>query len=108
MAAQNVPALLEVPSVVRFVSVEPQLEPVDLTAWLPQLQWVICGGESGPSARVFDLAWARTLRDQCSGTGTPFFFKQVGGRYHDSGGRDLDGRTWSDMPPEVPTTIVGS
>ncbi len=102
-AVQRLPALMEVPAVVRFVSAEPLLEPLDLSPWLPRLQWVICGGESGKEARPFDLDWARVLRDQCAAARVPFFFKQVGGRYHNSGGRLLDGRTYDDMPPEVNT-----
>lgn len=67
----------------------------------------IVGGESGKDARPFDLHWARKVRNaiirlRLEGRFIPFFFKQVGGRYHDSGGRDLDGRTWDEMPPEVP------
>jgi len=98
----EIPSLLDVPAVARFVSVEPQLEAVNLMPYLDRLQWVICGGESGPDARPFDLAWARDLRDQCHAANVLFFFKQVGGRYHESGGRLLDGRTWDEMPPEHP------
>ena len=63
---------------VKFVSVEPMLGPVDLSVWLsdPTLNWVVCGGESGPNRRPFDKAWARGLRDQCREAGVPFFFKQ--------------------------------
>jgi protein gp37 len=42
------------------------------------LDWVICGGESGPGARPMHPDWARSLRDQCQAAGTPFFFKQWG------------------------------
>ena len=103
MAKRNVTALLEVPSVVRFVSCEPQLERVDFTPWLSALQWMICGGESGTKARPFDLDWARDVRDQCLAYNVPYFFKQVGGKYHNSGGRALDGRTWDELPPEIPS-----
>jgi len=44
----------------------------------PRISWVIAGGESGPGARLFDLGWARSIRDQCKGAGVAFFFKQVG------------------------------
>lgn len=101
-ADRNVPYLLEVPSIVRFVSCEPQLESVNFRSYLPFLQWVICGGESGVKARPFHLDWARTLRDQCQECHVAYFFKQSGGRYHDSGGRELDGRTWDEVPPEIP------
>lgn len=43
-----------------------------------QISWVIVGGESGPKARPFDLAWARSIRDQCRDAGVSFFFKQTG------------------------------
>lgn len=42
------------------------------------IDWVIAGGESGPHARPMHPDWARSLRDQCSGAGVPFFFKQWG------------------------------
>lgn len=44
----------------------------------PSIDWVIVGGESGPNARVMQLDWAESLRDQCTGAGIPFFFKQWG------------------------------
>jgi protein gp37 len=44
----------------------------------PSVDWVICGGESGPKARPMHPQWARDLRDQCKAAGTPFMFKQVG------------------------------
>lgn len=44
----------------------------------PRLDWVICGGESGPGARPMHPDWARSLRDQCVAAGVPFFFKQWG------------------------------
>jgi protein gp37 len=86
-----------VPAAVRFLSCEPLLGP------LPQLplegiHWVIAGGESGPNARPMDRVWVEDLRDQCASAGIPFFFKQWGGRTPKAGGRDLDGRTWDDMP----------
>ncbi|MEO9030504.1 MAG: DUF5131 family protein [Ktedonobacteraceae bacterium] len=101
-AAERLPFLLEVPAVVRFVSCEPLLGPLDLLPWLPALQWIICGGESGLQARPMNLDWALLLRDQCLAEGVPFFFKQVGGRYHNSGGQLLDGHTWDALPPEKP------
>ena len=42
------------------------------------VDWVICGGETGPGARPMHPEWARSLRDQCQAAGTPFFFKQWG------------------------------
>jgi protein gp37 len=105
-ANERIPHLLNVPAVVRFLSCEPLLEALDLTPWLSHLQWVISGGESGPGARLLNLDWSRSLRDQCQKAGVHYFFKQVGGRYHDSGGRLLDGRTWDEMPPEIPETLV--
>ena len=42
------------------------------------LDWVICGGESGPGARPVHPEWVRGVRDQCEAYGVPFFFKQWG------------------------------
>lgn len=90
-ADERIPTLLQIPAAVRFVSVEPMLGPVDLDQYLPvivghnryhwergDLDWVICGGESGPGARPMNPDWVRRLRDQCVYGGIPFFFKQWG------------------------------
>jgi protein gp37 len=41
------------------------------------IDWVIAGCESGPGARPCDVAWLRSLRDQCAAAGVPFFLKQA-------------------------------
>ena len=43
-----------------------------------KIDWIICGGESGPGARPMHPDWARSLRDQCAAARVPFFFKQWG------------------------------
>ena len=45
----------------------------------PGIDWVICGGESGPNARPMHTDWARSLRGQCQAAEVPFFMKQMGG-----------------------------
>jgi Bacteriophage protein gp37 len=86
---RDVRRLLAVPTRVRFLSIEPMLGPIDLSRAFdandlheivggPRIDWVICGGESGPQARTMDAAWVRSLRDQCSEKGVPFLFKQWG------------------------------
>jgi len=132
-ADKRIPLLLETPAAVRFVSVGPMLEPVDLSKWLgpvcgetfceqcgdclacygedpcvnggehvcpPFLDWVICGGESGPIRRPFDVAWAVDLYGQCKEAGVPFFGKQDSGLYP---GKPLliDGREIKEWPEEV-------
>ncbi|WP_298800422.1 DUF5131 family protein [uncultured Pseudonocardia sp.] len=95
--AHRAAALRSVPAAVRFLSCEPQLESlagIDLTG----IDWVICGGESGPGARPLDPAWPAELRDACQRGRVPFFFKQWGGSTPKAGGRQLAGRTWDDMP----------
>jgi protein gp37 len=82
---------------VRFLSVEPLLEAIpDLP--LEGIDWVIVGGESGRQPRPMDPDWVLDIRDQCSRAGVPFFFKQWGGRNKKKAGRELDGRTWDEMP----------
>jgi len=145
-ADKRIPVLLQIPAAVRFVSVEPMLGTVDITRAMygpdPEgmnwfgftdgigyeagIQWVICGGESGPGARPMHPDWARSLRDQCQDAFVPFFFKQWGEyspefdgktkhtNCHSGAGMDepcsmycvgkkkagrlLDGREWNEMP----------
>jgi protein gp37 len=89
--------LQQVPSAVRFLSVEPLLGPIPSLP-LDGISWVIVGGESGPKHRPLDPAWAREIRDQCVAARVPFFFKQWGGRTPKAGGRVLDGKKWDQMP----------
>lgn len=111
----RIPLLLETPATVRFISLEPQLEDVDLDAYLYETQydavarahgypaidhhldWVIQGGESGPDRRPFDKDWARHTRDQCVAADVPYFFKQAGGP-RPAMDRDLDGQVWDQFP----------
>lgn len=99
-ADERIPALVEVPARVRFLSCEPLLEAVDLRLHQVDgsIHWVICGGESGPGARTMDPVWALDLRDQCLRAGVPFHFKQWGGVLKKLTGRELDGRTWDEVP----------
>lgn len=91
-ADERIPQLLAAWKGPTLVSVEPIVGPVDLQmidfdgatglACLdgpsPDIQWVIAGGMTGPRAEPAHPGWFRTLRDQCSGAGVPFFFKQWG------------------------------
>ncbi|MYB05003.1 MAG: phage Gp37/Gp68 family protein [Gemmatimonadetes bacterium] len=92
--------LRHVPAAVRFLSCEPLLGPLSIGAELStgDIHWVIAGGESGPKHRPMDDSWATDLRDECVMFGVPFFFKQWGGRTPKSGGRELEGREWNEMP----------
>jgi protein gp37 len=94
-ADERIPLLLEIPAAVRFVSVEPQLNYIDLTRYLDRLDWVIVGGETGRYARPFDLNWARAIKEQCKEAGVPFFFKQTGGQPNL---KDLDGVIYHSFP----------
>jgi protein gp37 len=107
-ADRDILKLLMTPATKRFVSYEPALEEVDFLPWLDptgaccmkemapcldcpaaeerlhgnQLDWIIVGGESDqpgmPPARVFDLAWARSVVAQCRAAGVAPFVKQLG------------------------------
>ncbi len=89
--------LRRVPAVVRFLSCEPLLGPLDGLD-LEGIHWVITGGESGPNARPINPSWVRQIRDACQQAGVPFFHKQWGGRTPKAGGRELDGQIWDEMP----------
>jgi protein gp37 len=123
-ARKRLPHLLRSAAVVRFVSCEPLLGAVDLSACLGRgagkVNWVIAGGESGGNSRPSDPAWLRALRDQCAVAEVPFHFKQWGNWRPSAAarakrrlpvtdglvervskklaGRRLDGRTWDQFP----------
>lgn len=61
-----------------FISAEPLLESLGKFSPACYIDWVICGGESGPGARPMHPDWTRSLRDQCAAAGVPFLFKQWG------------------------------
>ncbi len=109
--AWRVDRLRQVDGPVRFVSAEPLLGPLaslDLTG----VAWLITGGESGGSSsrtlvemtpiglkvKPEAVRWVRELRDRCIANGIAFFHKQWGGPRPTSGGRSLDGQTWSEYP----------
>lgn len=83
-ADARLPILAEVPAPVRWLSLEPLLESVDLAGAVRWLDWIVIGGESGPHARPFDLRWARALLRQTEGTGCRPFVKQLGFRAQDT------------------------
>ena len=99
--------LARVPAPARFVSLEPLLGDVNLTPWIGceechgnpdrdivcgcgnvadptngadprDIDWVVCGGETGPGARPMNPEWVRSIRDQCEEAGVPFHFKGWG------------------------------
>lgn len=102
---QRVLDLVKVPASIRFLSCEPLLGPIPDVP-LAGIDWVIAGGESGPKARPMEPTWVRELRDSCRASSTPFFFKQWGGIRPKSGGRELDGQTWDEMPAGRPALAM--
>jgi protein gp37 len=85
---------------IKFLSIEPLLGPVPGMN-LREIDWVIVGGESGSGARPMDREWVVDIRKQCRAARVPFFFKQWGGVRKTKAGRELDGRTWDEMPRTV-------
>ena len=104
-ADEKIPVFLQAPGK-KFLSLEPLLGPVDLhlarsdrrvhilekSKSFPYVQHsgkysnligcVILGGETGPGARPMHPDWVRSIRDQCSAAGVPFFFKHWGEWVH--------------------------
>ncbi len=96
-AATRIRHLRETPAQVRFLSIEPLLEPlghIDLDG----ISWVIVGGESGPNARPMQECWVLDIKDNCERRGVDFFFKQWGGKTPKSGGRLLEGIEHNAIP----------
>ncbi len=89
----------------KFLSVEPLLGPIpDMN--LQGIDWVIVGGESGNRSRPVKPEWILDIRDQCQRAAVHFFFKQWGGRNKKAAGRELEGRTWDEMPPSIASKKV--
>jgi len=149
-ADKRIPALLDTPAAVRWVSAEPLLGPVSLDLprcdthdrrdlftdtngfqrcsacaadgwsgelsyghWLRQdglISWVVVGGESGPTARRMDLAWARSLAVECASEGVPFYFKQLGtvlAREVGATGKGEDPAEWPEpFPQDYPVEVA--
>ena len=98
-ADERIPLLRQTRAAVRFVSVEPLLEQVDLClepgreVSAPDggrrgIHWVVVGGESGPGARPLDVAWIRSVMRQCREAGVACFVKQLGSWPHRDWSRD--------------------
>jgi protein gp37 len=94
---QRVRDLQRVPAAVRFLSLEPLIGPLDELP-LEGIHWAIVGGESGPRARPMRKEWVTSIFRQCRAARVPFFFKQWGGVRKDFTGRELNGRTYDEMP----------
>lgn len=88
-ADYRIPILLNTPAALRFVSVEPMLESIELGGYLcyswrrgltmgVYLDWVIVGGETGAGRRPMDVSWANRIKRDCVSAGVPFFFKKTG------------------------------
>jgi protein gp37 len=82
---------------IKFISMEPLLEPVEELD-LIGIDWVIVGGESGPGARPLNENWVMDIKGKCQTLNIPFFFKQWGGVNKKKSGRLLEGRLWNQMP----------
>jgi protein gp37 len=85
---------------VKFLSIEPLLGPIGKLD-LRGIDWVIVGGESGPGARAMNAEWVTHIKNECIRAGVAFFFKQWGGVHKKRYGRELEGRTWDEMPELV-------
>lgn len=90
---------------VRFISVEPQAQTIEIEPWLNRLDWVIQGGQSGRAARPFDVEWARHMRDACARAGIAYFLKQLGRRPVQKGRavklRDPHGGDWVEWDEDL-------
>jgi protein gp37 len=127
-ANERIPALVQTPARIRFLSCEPLLGPIDFEEAgslgpevgdpfafsalagadgvdppIPGIDWLIVGGESGPNARPMEIAWVRSIRDACLRHGVALFVKQLGGhpnkRDHEQA--RLDGALWTEMPGDA-------
>jgi protein gp37 len=92
-------------STIRFLSVEPQHGAIQLDEWLPRLNWVIQGGESGRKAHPFQVEWAHDLIRQCRTAHVAYFLKQLGSAVFNRGRplkfADSHAGNWDEWPTEI-------
>ncbi len=104
---RRIPHLLQVgnPSTLRFLWLVPQWEPIDLSPWLPKLDWVIQGGERIRCEMPFDLQWARDMLRQCREHSVPYFLERLGAEVTDGGEtvtlKDRTGADWKQWPEDL-------
>lgn len=86
-ANERIPILATIPASVRFLSIEPLVDEVDLLLgqlWgyshpMTYVHWIIVGGESGHGAGAMKPWWVERLEAQARTMhNIPFFFKQTG------------------------------
>ena len=87
---------------VAFISYEPALGPLTLRTrpnW--QLDWMICGAESGANRRPMEKFWVESIQKECAERGTKFFMKQFGARTPEEGARLIPAELLIREFPEV-------
>ncbi len=87
MADQRLPIFLQAPIRHKGIIHEPMLGPVNICQYLEyrQVSHVVCGGESGPGARLCDYGWVLDVRRQCMESRVSFTFKQTGALFQKDG-----------------------
>jgi protein gp37 len=76
-ADERIPILLQTPAAVRWLSVEPMLEGIDLSKYIDKLDWIVVGCESGHNRRECKIEWIESIVDQCKEANVPVFVKQI-------------------------------
>lgn len=127
-ADEKIPILLQIPAAVRFVSIEPMLEGIELNnirdpgrcpgclrldvlsgeeihedddyKWThgEKIDWVIAGCETGPKRRKAQIEWFADIKNQCVAADVPFFLKQMEIRGEIFKMPFLDGNQWRQFP----------
>jgi protein gp37 len=92
--------LRKTPAHIKFLSLEPLLGPLPKLN-LNKIDWVIVGGESGRKPRPMKEEWVLEIKKQCESKSVAFFFKQWGGMNKKLAGRELNGRTYDEMPEKA-------
>ncbi|CAE6488062.1 DUF5131 family protein [Candidatus Nitrosotenuis uzonensis] len=96
--------LRKVKSQIKFISFEPLIGSVGELN-LEGIDWAIIGGESGHNFRPVQKEWIMEIIEQCKKQKVAVFFKQWGGIRPKSGGREINGKTYSDYPEFVKSDL---
>jgi protein gp37 len=78
MADKRLSLLMQYPIKHKGIVCQPLIGPIDLHAYLKDVEFVTVGGEQGSYGRTCEYDWVMNIRHQCIQAKIPFSFRQTG------------------------------
>ena len=80
MVNRRMPIYIQLPLKHKSVAISPMLSSVNLRSFLPHIETVAVGGESGINARPCNYSWVLDVHMQCVDAGVHFLYHQTGAK----------------------------